>query len=120
ARTQELRAAALGFDLADAERREIGARSRAGANDAPDRYREAMATVLGEARRVLRPRGACVVVIGDSIAGDRTRNTTVAGDRTLEDAARAAGLEWVATASQDRPALPPAPAVPRREHVLVF
>ncbi|MFG0319226.1 MAG: hypothetical protein ACF8XB_18285, partial [Planctomycetota bacterium JB042] len=114
---QDLRAAALGLDLADAAAREIGARRDAGARGARERYAGDLARVLAEARRVLRPGGACAVVVGDSIAGEAT---PVEGDRVTEAAAETAGLELAAAASQDRPALPPAPAVPRREHVLLF
>lgn len=117
ARMQELRAGALGLDLRDAEAREIGARSRANASGAPARYASDLARVLTEARRALRRDGACIVVVGDSIAGDET---PVRGDQVIESAARVAGLTWIATASQDRPALPPAPTVLRREHVVLL
>lgn len=97
-----LRAQLLGLDLSQAIRRELGTRRRADA--APDaeqrRYHDDLAAALQEMRRVLRPDGLALILIGDS----SVRGRMIAADELLAGEAARAGLTVLANAAQQRPA----------------
>lgn len=99
---QELRADLLDFDPRRVAYREIG--RRRGRDEPSDRvadFEHDLCRALKQVRRVLRKGRFAAVVIGDSRV-DRER---VAGDRVLAAAARAADLDVVAGAAQERPIL---------------
>jgi DNA modification methylase len=100
AAVQDLRAHLLGFSLDVARRHEIGARTERSDARAIPAFRNALTAALREMRRVLVTGGRAIVVLGDSVYDARP----VDGLRLVKEAARDAGLEYVATASEDRPA----------------
>jgi SAM-dependent methyltransferase len=122
---QALRFAFLGISPAGFAAAELGARRRfTGGAEARDRalarWDRDLAAAIAEARRVLRPGGRMIAVVGDSLAGGRTIDAA----RALARAA-SGKLRWVATASQGRPALGAAEQrgfakTPKREHVVVL
>ena len=82
---------------------EIGSRTDAsvGMNQVLERYRADLAKALTELGRVLKPEGVCVLIIGDSSAGQRF----IAADQALRDASRKTPLGLIARCSQPRPTL---------------
>jgi DNA methylase len=98
---QAVRALVLGVDLADAARRELGSRRAVAAAPlaARDQFDRSFVAALREMARVTEPGGPIVLVIGDSAMGTRF----VDGLHLSRDCALTAGLEFVASASEERP-----------------
>jgi hypothetical protein len=102
---QELRCAILGIDDSESGRAEIGARRRMMVEPtrAADHWLADMTAALTQARKLLTPGGSAFVMVGNSrVAGQVVDSATL-----LEEAALAAGLDHVATASQGRPEFTP-------------
>ena len=96
----------LGIPASDLERSEIGARRHfSGDGEARRRARRrwtrAFSAALGEIERVLAPGGQAVLMIGDSIAGDRV----IWADEALATALETRQLRVIAWAWQSRPRL---------------
>jgi SAM-dependent methyltransferase len=114
----------LGLDGRSFEQREIGSRRRLGGRGhgaALGDWERDLGACLGEMRRVLRPQGVAVLVLGDAVLGGRA----VRGDETAARLGAERGLEPLARACQPRPNfhLPSASAFasrPRAEHVLLL
>lgn len=126
---QERRFAWLGEDPEGADALEIGARrDQAREEDEDEDGADAWAAwaadeaaILKQMRRVLRPGGLALVVMGDSVLDGRP----YLPDVSMADSARAVGLAPVAIASQGRPVTHPAQGrafrdLPRREHLMAF
>lgn len=97
---QSLRFAWLGLDPGEAVRQELGSRRsfRADRRAATDAWREDTRRWVRAAARALRPGGRLAVVIGDGNVGGRA----VDAWSPLDEAARAAGLRFVARATVER------------------
>jgi len=114
----------LGFDASRFEAFEIGARRHArnvSFRPAIARYRSELGRSLGEVGRVLKRRGAALMVIADSVLADQP----VFANELVGGLAEEAGLVVSAVASQVRPHFhaPTQRAFgqrPRREHVIVI
>ncbi len=96
-----LRLAFLGLPDAGFATSEIGARRgfKGNVEGALSMWDRDLTKVLAEIARVLRPGGAAVFLIGDSLAGAPPLGKAVFGDEVLTRLAPAAGLTWTATAS---------------------
>ncbi len=118
---QQDRARLFGIDVAAAARLEIGARPsspRAPESRVVDDYAADLGAACREIARVARRGALACLVVGDGFVGSRV--VPVAG--LVERAAQAAGLAFVASASEDRPiSFAPARGAGRRaEHLLAF
>lgn len=92
---------ALGLDTDLAQRYEIGARravKQHGWRDAAKKFQRDMTTVMGVWRKVLIPGGRAYVVIGDG----QHPSGVIRVLPLVKEAARAAGLDWLGQANQDR------------------
>ncbi len=102
---QSLRIDFLGLPGSEFERNEMGAR-RWFEGDADQRrrarrrYRRALAATMKELDRVLVPRGVAIIMLGDSLAGDRA----IWADEALAEAA-SERFELNAAVRQERPIL---------------
>jgi SAM-dependent methyltransferase len=114
----------IGLEAERFEEYEIGARRHARGvsfGHALARFRSEFGAALAELGRVLRPDGAAVLVIADSVLAGKA----VRADELVRSLARPAGLQVSAAASQLRPYFhaPTERAFegrPRREHVVVL
>ncbi len=112
----------LGLDESAFAAGELGARrtyAKLDAGSAERAFHEELVRFFGAAKRVLRPRSPVVLVIADS----EVRGTALRADLAVARAARAAGLDPVARASQPRPHFHDRLAFaksPRREHALLL
>lgn len=114
----------LDMEASDFADTEIGARRHFTAlpfREALTRWDAEFSAALLAMRRVLQPKGAAVLVLGDSAAGSRP----IFADRTVERLAPRTGLEVTAIASQGRPHFhePTTGAfsqLPRREHAILL
>jgi hypothetical protein len=114
----------LGLSARRFERSEVGARRRYGRltyERALENFRREFSPCLAELARCLSPTGSGVLVMADSVLGQRAVHT----DELMAQLARAERLRVVAHASQVRPHFHAGTAKafshhPRREHVLVL
>lgn len=83
-----------------------------------------LAAVLSELARVLRPDGAAVLLLGDSLAGDGPRAVAVHADDLITRLAPTAGFRVMARAGQERRIHPPERQAfsvrPKREHLILL
>ena len=118
----ELRLRWLHLDDAAFAHGELGARRNYAELDATAAKREfhrELVAFFGAARRVVRPRGAIVLLIADS----EVRGTALRAEEIVADAGLDAGLTPIARASQARPHFHDRRAFergPRREHALLL
>lgn len=114
----------LGLDSRTLDDAELGARRRVDPRRpdlAIDQFARDLAEVLRALRRVLRPKARALLVIADSVVGKHP----VRAEALVRSAADAAGLAWLATASQQRPHFhkPSSRAfsrTPRAEHAMML
>jgi DNA modification methylase len=101
----------LGIDSQTMARSEIGARRRAGQGD---RFERELFGVLSAARKVLRPDGLVIFLMGDAVIDDEP----VAADDLVADLAEQTGFQPLAVASQPRP--DPRGGQGRMEHLMAL
>jgi hypothetical protein len=110
----------LGLPREDLDRKQVGARSD-GLGSPEGRWRKDRQRWLGEMRRVVRPRGTVVLVVGDGVVGGRAEDAAEA----IAEHVPQAGLRLVAIASQSRPTRDRRlseifKGLPRREHMVML
>jgi SAM-dependent methyltransferase len=110
----------LGLSIEELRSLQLGER-RDGLGAAPHAWQEGRRRWLVEMGRVLRPGGNALLVVGDGVVGNRPENAA----RAVAEAAAAAGLVLVASASQGRPPRDPALRAlfsrrERQEHILLL
>lgn len=117
-----MRARWLELDTRRFESNELGARRHyRGKPHAKKRAEEELVRVLAAVRPKLRAEGLIALIVADSVAG----REVIRADAVARSAARAAGLECIASASQARPHFhgPTDRAyreAPRREHAILI
>jgi DNA methylase len=110
----------LGLPMEDFRRRQLGDRA-VGVGAATKAWREGRRQWLVEMGRVLRAGGAAVLVVGDGVVGEAPEDAA----KAVADDAPAAGLVYVAHASQARPTRDQRLRAifgtePRREHIVLL
>jgi len=101
-----LRLTFLGVAGARFEEREMGARrSFSDVRRGLATWEQDFGRALAEMRRVLRPGGRAILLVGDSLAGAGRAAQAVLADETTTRLAANAGLRRIAWASQTRPSL---------------
>jgi SAM-dependent methyltransferase len=101
-----MRLAFLGLDAGKLAKAEIGARrSFTDVARGFSAWEKDYGRALAEMRRVLRPGGRAVLLVGDSLGGKVVGARAILADETTERLAKAAGFTVLARASQPRQAL---------------
>jgi SAM-dependent methyltransferase len=110
----------LGLPMEEFRKRQLGERA-IGVGAATAEWQEGRRRWLKEMARVLRPGGAVILVVGDGVVGDRPEDAAA----VVADDGAAAGLHFVARASQERPTrdqrlLAIFGERPRHEHIVLL
>ncbi len=116
---QALRATMFAIDLTAAKAHELGSRSTSRERHpgaAIDEFRSDFSAALREMRRIAKPGGNVVLIVGDSAVRDRF----IDGLELTTACAAAAGLDFVAAASEERPSTYRLARGRRHEHLVLL